>query len=92
MKKKDKKPDNTLSRNKKAFHDYHIIDTYEAGIELRGTEVKSCRDKNISLLDSFSASAAGLHALNESHLYTIEAIEQLLRRLLSCPNWPCLRW
>jgi hypothetical protein len=36
---------------------------------------------NISLLDSFSASAAGLYALNESHLYTIEAIEQALGRL-----------
>ena len=36
---------------------------------------------NISLLDSFSASAAGIGALNESHLYTTEAIEQALRRL-----------
>jgi len=36
---------------------------------------------NISLLDSFSASAAGLYALNESHLYTIEAVEQALLRL-----------
>jgi hypothetical protein len=36
---------------------------------------------NISLLDSFSASAAGLYALNESHLYTIEAVEQALARL-----------
>jgi spermidine synthase len=36
---------------------------------------------NISLLDSFSASAAGLYALNESHLYTIEAIEQAIGRL-----------
>jgi len=36
---------------------------------------------NISLLDSFSASAAGVYALNESHLYTLEAIEQALRRL-----------
>jgi hypothetical protein len=36
---------------------------------------------NISLLDSFTASAAGLYALNESHLYTIEAIEQALARL-----------
>jgi len=39
---------------------------------------------SISLLDSFSSSAAGLYALNESHLYTIEAIEQALRRL--APN------
>lgn len=36
---------------------------------------------NISLLDSFSASTAGVYALNESHLYTIEAIEQALSRL-----------
>ncbi|MCK4294865.1 MAG: hypothetical protein KAY65_16830 [Planctomycetes bacterium] len=36
---------------------------------------------NISLLDSFSASAAGLYALNESHLYTIEAIEQAMTKL-----------
>ncbi|MHC4911825.1 MAG: spermine/spermidine synthase domain-containing protein, partial [Planctomycetota bacterium] len=36
---------------------------------------------NISLLDSFTASAAGVYALNESHLYTIEAIDQALRRL-----------
>ena len=36
---------------------------------------------NISLLNSFSASAAGLYALNESHLYTVEAIEQCLERL-----------
>ncbi|MBN1796334.1 MAG: hypothetical protein JW804_06650 [Sedimentisphaerales bacterium] len=36
---------------------------------------------NISLLDSFTASAAGLYALNESHLYTIEAIEKNLEKL-----------
>ncbi len=36
---------------------------------------------NISLLDSFSASAAGLYSLNESHLYTIESIEKCLERL-----------
>jgi len=38
---------------------------------------------NISLLDSFSASAAGLYALNESHLYTVEAVERTLDRLSS---------
>ena len=36
---------------------------------------------NISLLDSFSASAAGLYALNESHLYTVEAVRQALAKL-----------
>ncbi|MHC4132631.1 MAG: spermine/spermidine synthase domain-containing protein [Planctomycetota bacterium] len=36
---------------------------------------------NISLLDSFSASSAGLYALNESHLYTVEAVEAALKKL-----------
>ena len=42
----------TLARNKKAYHDYHVEETFEAGIELRGTEVKSCRAANVSLVDS----------------------------------------
>ena len=31
-----------VSQNKKAYHDFFILDTYEAGIELKGTEIKSC--------------------------------------------------
>jgi SsrA-binding protein len=38
-----------LASNRKARHDYHIIETFEAGIQLQGTEVKSCRQKQISL-------------------------------------------
>ena len=34
-----------VSRNRKAFHDYHIEETYEAGIVLQGTEVKSVREQ-----------------------------------------------
>ena len=34
----------TIARNKKAYHDYFVLETYEAGIELAGTEVKSLRD------------------------------------------------
>ncbi len=41
-----------LAKNKKAFHDFSILDTLEAGIELKGTEVKSCRAKNITMSDS----------------------------------------
>ena len=33
-----------IANNKKAYHDYFIIDTYEAGIELQGTEIKSIRN------------------------------------------------
>jgi SsrA-binding protein len=39
--------------NKKAFHDYFVLDGFEAGIELYGTEVKSIRQGNVNLKDSF---------------------------------------
>jgi len=39
--------------NKKAYHDYHIIEKYEAGVELFGTEVKSIRQGNINLKEAF---------------------------------------
>ncbi len=43
----------TLVNNKKAYHDYFVEDTYEAGIELVGSEVKSIRLGNANLKDSF---------------------------------------
>lgn len=42
-----------IARNKKAFHDYFIEETYEAGIELCGTEVKSIRAGSCNLKDSW---------------------------------------
>ncbi|GAB2547627.1 SsrA-binding protein SmpB [Brachybacterium huguangmaarense] len=42
-----------IASNKKARHDYHIDDTYEAGLVLTGTEVKSLRDRGASLVDGF---------------------------------------
>jgi SsrA-binding protein len=42
-----------ITRNKKAYHEYHILEKYEAGIELFGTEVKSIRAGNINLKDAF---------------------------------------
>ena len=42
-----------VSKNKKAFHDYFILETYEAGIELKGTEIKSVRKGSVNLKDSF---------------------------------------
>lgn len=42
-----------VSQNKKAYHDYFILDTYEAGIELKGTEIKSVRKGSVNLKDSF---------------------------------------
>ncbi|MEG0547635.1 MAG: SsrA-binding protein SmpB [Coprobacillus sp.] len=42
-----------VAQNKKAYHDYFILDTYEAGLELQGTEIKSIRKGNTNLKDSF---------------------------------------
>ena len=42
-----------IATNRKAFHDYTIVDTYEAGIVLTGTEVKSLRAQGCSLVDGF---------------------------------------
>ncbi|MBQ2759760.1 MAG: SsrA-binding protein SmpB, partial [Clostridia bacterium] len=43
----------TVAQNKKAYHDYFIIETYEAGLELYGTEVKSIREGRVNLKDSW---------------------------------------
>jgi len=43
-----------IATNRKAHRDYAIEDTYEAGIELKGTEVKSIRDKKVNIADSFA--------------------------------------
>ena len=43
-----------ITQNRKARHDYHIHDTYEAGIVLSGTEVKSLREGRANLTDAFA--------------------------------------
>ena len=42
-----------VARNKKAYHDYFVLETYEAGIELYGTEIKSIRQGRVNLKDSY---------------------------------------
>ena len=42
-----------IANNKKAFHDYHILDKYEAGIVLKGTEIKSIRAGKVNIKDSY---------------------------------------
>ena len=48
-----KHDDKVLAQNKKASHDYFIEDTFEAGIVLQGTEIKSIRNGKVQLKDSF---------------------------------------
>lgn len=49
-----KASESLLAQNKKARHDYHILETYEAGIVLTGTEIKSVRASRINLKDGFA--------------------------------------
>ncbi len=57
-----------VARNRKAFHDYHIEETIEAGIKLTGTEAKSLRSGRASLRDSYAAVANGEAFLYNMHI------------------------
>ena len=48
-----------IADNRKAHHDYHLIETFEAGVALLGTEVKSIREGGVQLRDSFARIEGG---------------------------------
>ncbi len=49
----------TLAQNKKARHEYFILETFEAGIELCGTEVKSIRQGKVNMTDAYASISGG---------------------------------
>ena len=57
-----------VARNRKARHDYEILDTFECGIVLRGSEVKSLRDAQIELKDSYADIRDGEVWLERAHI------------------------
>ncbi|WP_308221597.1 SsrA-binding protein SmpB [Fuchsiella alkaliacetigena] len=57
-----------VARNRKARHEYHIEETYEAGIVLQGTEVKSIRQGKANLKDSFAIVENGEVFLHNLHI------------------------
>lgn len=68
MAKSGKKGQNRLATNKKAFHEYHIHDRYEAGISLLGTEVKSLREGRANLKESYVRARGGEFYLVDCHI------------------------
>jgi len=58
----------TLIQNRKARHNYHFLEKYEAGIALMGTEVKACRAATISLAEAYAIVKDGEVWLLESHI------------------------
>lgn len=69
MGKKDLK---VISQNKKATHDYFIEETYEAGILLTGTEIKSVRAGKVNLKDSFARISNGEAFIHNMHISPFE--------------------
>lgn len=57
-----------IARNKRAFHEYEILETFEAGIELTGTEVRSLRENHCQLTDCFALVRGGEVWLHNVHI------------------------
>ena len=57
-----------IADNRKARHDYHLFETYEAGVELLGTEVKAIREGRVNLRDSFGRIEGGEVFLCNVHI------------------------
>jgi len=57
-----------IARNKKALHEYHVLETYEAGIALAGPEVKSVRAGKVSLAEAFARVDRGEAWLFDMHI------------------------
>ena len=57
-----------ISSNRAAYHEFHILETFEAGIELQGTEVKSARDGRVNLKDAYAMIRDGEAWLYNAHI------------------------
>jgi SsrA-binding protein len=62
------KADLPIADNRKAFHDYHLLETFEAGIALLGTEVKGIREGRANLRDSYARVERGEVWLYNVHI------------------------
>jgi SsrA-binding protein len=64
--------DRTLVTNRQAFHEYHILESVEAGVALQGTEVKSIRAGNVNLRDAYARAENGEIWLWNAHIAPFE--------------------
>ena len=60
------KAQSNIAENRKAYHDYHVLESFEAGLVLLGTEVKAIREGRVNLRDSFARIEDG-----EAFLYNV---------------------
>jgi SsrA-binding protein len=77
-----------IADNRKAYHDYHVLDSWEAGVALLGTEVKAIREGSVNLRDSYARLENGevwlmnLHISPYSHTGYAHHDERRQRKLL----------
>lgn len=64
--------DKPIAQNKKASHDYAIEETYEAGMVLTGTEIKSIRNRRVNMKDSFARISNGEAWIHNMHISPYE--------------------
>jgi SsrA-binding protein len=82
------KAQRVVADNRKARHDYHILETYEAGVALLGTEVKAIREGRVNLRDSYARTDGGevwminVHISHYSHRGYADHVETRQRKLL----------
>ncbi|WP_025728337.1 SsrA-binding protein SmpB [Atopobacter phocae] len=69
---KKKTDDKPLAQNRKASHDYHILETFEAGMILKGTEIKAIRQSRLNLKDGFVSLRNGEAVLKNIHISPFE--------------------
>ena len=99
MPRKDPK-DPVLATNRKAFHDYNVLERFEAGIQLVGTEVKSCRARSVQLQEGFVRIEKGQALLYNVHIagydfgnrfnHDVKKVRRLLlhkREILKLAQW-----
>jgi len=65
---KTEKTEKIISSNRAAYHEFHILEKFEAGIELTGTEVKSARDGRVNLKDAYASVRNGEAWLLNAHI------------------------
>jgi SsrA-binding protein len=69
----------TIANNKKAYHDYHIEEKLEAGIVLKGSEIKAIRAGRVNLKDSFIRIDKGEAVLFNAHIGLLETTHHYYR-------------